>query len=98
MPQPSPASTLSAVPRAVSNAPRKVLRGDVLDFTADPGFNAPGESPGVRFRPDHHVLIEGERIAAVQPASEALSPDWQIAEQLDHRGRLIMPGFIDTHV
>jgi guanine deaminase len=98
MPQPSPASTLSAVPRAVSNAPRKVLRGDVLDFTADPGFNAPGESPGVRFRPDHLVLIEGERIAAVQPASEALSPDWQIAEQLDHRGRLIMPGFIDTHV
>ena len=93
MPQSSPAT-----PHAVSNAPRRILRGDVLDFTEDPGFNPPGESPGVRFRPDHLVLIEGERIVAVQPASEALTPDWQIAEQLDHRGRLIMPGFIDTHV
>ena len=36
---------------------RRVLRGDLLDFTADPGFHAPDQSPGVRHRPDHLVLV-----------------------------------------
>ncbi|MGC4062257.1 MAG: guanine deaminase [Aquabacterium sp.] len=77
---------------------RLVLWGDVLDFTADPGFTLPSDRPGVRWRPDHAVLIEQGRIAGVQPRSQALPPDWQSAPVQDHRGRLIMPGFIDTHV
>jgi hypothetical protein len=27
------------------------ILGDLLDFTADPGFAAPSAAPGVRFRP-----------------------------------------------
>jgi len=77
---------------------RLVLWGDVLDFTADPGFALPKESPGVRWRPDHAVLIEQGRIVAVRPRAQALSADWQSAPVQDHRGQLIMPGFIDTHV
>lgn len=77
---------------------RQILRGDVLDFTADPGFAAPSDAPGVRFRPDHLVLIEGQAIVAVQPADQALLDGWADAPVLDHRGRLILPGFIDTHV
>jgi len=74
------------------------LRGDLLDFTADPGFHAPDQSPGVRHRPDHLVLVAGERIVAVQPADQALPADWMDVAVQDQRGRLILPGFIDTHV
>src|SRR5437899_564294 len=37
---------------------RIAVRGDLLDFSADPGFVAPQEAPGVRFRPDHWLLID----------------------------------------
>ncbi|TAK94837.1 MAG: guanine deaminase [Aquabacterium sp.] len=82
---------------AASSA-RRILRGDVLDFTADPGFAQPKEAPGVRWRPDHLVLIDAGRIAAVQAYSQSLPPAWQAVPVEDHRGQLIMPGFIDTHV
>ena len=77
---------------------RRVLRADLLDFTADPGFALPNEATGVRWRPDHLVLIEDGRIHAVQPAAQAVPPGWQHVAQEDHGGRLLMPGFIDTHV
>ena len=74
-------------------ATRVALRGDLLDFTADPGFAAPAQAAGVRFRPDHWLLVEDGRIAGVQ--AEAPGPGW---DRVDHQGRLVMPGFIDTHV
>ena len=82
---------------AASSA-RRLLWGDVLDFTDDPGFAPPHASPGVRWRADHLVLIEDGRIAAVQPRAAALDPAWQAVPVEDHRGQLIMPGFIDTQV
>ena len=88
--------TGSAVPS--SNADRLVLFGDLLDFTEDPGFLAPDESPGLRWRPDHAVLIEDGRIHAVQPRAQPLPPPWDTAPKLDHASKLILPGFIDTHV
>jgi guanine deaminase len=82
-------------------APRRcVLRGDLLDFTAAPAWGEV-ESPAVRFRPDHCLLVEDGRIAAAQPAAEALPPGWQAGAHClhhDHRGQLLLPGFIDTHV
>lgn len=96
---PDTASPGSLLPSAATAGARRVLRGDVLDFTEDPGFFTPASgNKGVRYRPDHLVLISDGRIAAVQPAAQALPPDWLGAELLDHRGRLILPGFIDTHV
>jgi guanine deaminase len=68
------------------------LRGDLLDFTAMPGW-AELDSPAVRYRPDHWLLIENGRIAGSQPEE----PDASWAKQ-DYAGRLILPGFIDTHV
>ncbi len=94
----APIHAATPVAPGEGGALRTVLLGDVLDFTADPGFNLPGESPGVRWRPDHAVLIEGGRIAAVQPRQAPLPAGWEGAERLDHSGRLVMPGFIDTHV
>jgi guanine deaminase len=72
---------------------RIALQGDLLDFTATPEL-ADTDSPAVRYRPGHWLLIGDDgRIAAVQAAEPDAS--WP-REQ--HPGRLILPGFIDTHV
>ncbi len=71
---------------------RIALRGDLLDFTGEPLWGEV-DSPAVRFRPDHWLLVENGRIVGAQ------TPDpgegWA---RRDHRGRLILPGFVDTHV
>jgi imidazolonepropionase-like amidohydrolase len=41
------------------------------------------------------VLIEGERITAVMPASEAQVPDG--AKRIDAAGRFLMPGLVEGH-
>ncbi|MES2958918.1 MAG: guanine deaminase [Pseudomonadota bacterium] len=71
------------------------IRADLLDFTADPGWGVPSDSsPGLRWRPDHWLLVEADgRIAGVQ--WEAPDDAWT---KKDHCGQLLMPGFIDTHV
>ena len=71
---------------------RLALYGDVLDFAADPAWGAI-ESDAVRYRPDHWLLIDTGRVVAVQ----AQAPDASWVRH-DHSGRLILPGFIDTHV
>jgi guanine deaminase len=71
---------------------RFALRGDLLDFRADPALDDPS-SPAVRWRPAHWVLVEDGRIAAVQPDDPP--EGWPRA---DHAGALVLPGFIDTHV
>ena len=76
----------------VGTSGRIALRGDLLDFAADPGWGEL-ESSAVRWRPDHWLLIDAGRIAGVQ--AEAPGEGWQ---RHDHTGRLILPGFIDTHV
>jgi guanine deaminase len=73
---------------------RLALRADLLDFTAAPGL-ADTQSPAVRWRPGHWLLVEGERIVAVRPPDQPPGDDWR---RIDARGHLLMPGFIDTHV
>ncbi|MBI5256790.1 MAG: guanine deaminase [Burkholderiales bacterium] len=78
---------------APATARKTAIHADLLDFTGDPGLDAL-HSPAVRWRPDHWLLIDEQgRILAVQP--QAPGDDF---EQHEHRGRLLMPGFIDTHV
>ncbi|MEO8124861.1 MAG: guanine deaminase, partial [Burkholderiales bacterium] len=73
---------------------RVALRGDLLDFTAAPAWGDTG-THGVRYRADHWLLIEGGRIVGAQPGAQSPGPGWRCE---DHRGCLILPGFIDTHV
>ena len=80
-------------PPAVAPPPERVaIRGDLLDFSAAPAWGEV-DSAAVRFRPDHWLLIEAGRIVGTQAADPG--DDWA---RHDHRGRLVMPGFIDTHV
>src|SRR4051812_3837930 len=80
-------------PSAAPSA-RLALRGDLLDFTAAPGWGDV-DPAGVRWRLDHWLLIEAGRIAGVLPGGEPPGEDW---ERHDHVGRLVLPGFVDTHV
>ena len=73
---------------------RVALRGDLLDFTAAPAWGDV-DTAGVRFRPDHWLLIESGRIVGAQPGGQPPGDDWARHE---YPGRLILPGFIDTHV
>ena len=69
------------------------ILADLLDFTGDPGLTD-RQSDAVRWRPAHWLLIDATgRIEAVQP--EAPGDDWF---KCDQSGRLLLPGFIDTHV
>ncbi len=69
------------------------IGGDLLDFSAAPAWGDTA-SPAVRFRPDHWLIVGDDgRIAAIQ----AQDPPPGMPRE-DHRGRLLMPGFIDTHV
>lgn len=72
---------------------RCAIHADLLDFSADPGLDDP-HSAAVRWRPAHWLLVGDDgRIAAVQ--RDAPGDDWR---RIDHRGRLLLPGFVDTHV
>ncbi|WP_374561942.1 guanine deaminase [Ideonella sp.] len=72
---------------------RLAMQGDLLDFTAAPALDDT-TSPAVRYRPGHWLLIGDDgRVAGVQ--ADAPGEAWP-REQ--HPGRLILPGFIDTHV
>jgi guanine deaminase len=71
---------------------RSAILGDLVDFSAEPALERRDEH-GLRYRADHWLLIEGDRIVGAQP--QAPGNDFQ---RFDHRGCLILPGFIDTHV
>jgi guanine deaminase len=76
-------------------APRRVaLRGDLLDFVATPEWGAV-ESAAVRFRPDHWLLVDAGRIVGCHAGAQMPEDTFM---RIDHSGRLILPGFIDTHV
>ena len=79
---------------------RLAVRGDLLDFVADPGLGTAtatrGAAPScVRFRPDHWLYIEHGRIVGAQAAGTTPDASWQ---RVDCSGQLVLPGFIDTHV
>ncbi len=87
-----PRSSATSPPRRADTAARIAIRGDLLDFSAEPAWGDV-DSPALRFRRDHWLLAEKGRIVAVQ--AEAPGDDWQ---RHDHTGCLILPGFVDTHV
>jgi guanine deaminase len=69
------------------------IRADLLDFVAAPAWQGT-TLDGVRWRPDHWLLVGDDgRIVGAQ--TEDPGPGW---DRHDHRGRLLLPGFIDTHV
>ncbi len=72
---------------------RVAIQADLLDFPTSPHFGEVAAADA-RWRPNHWLLVQDGRIAAVQPEA----PDAAMWPHHRHPGRLLMPGFIDTHV
>jgi guanine deaminase len=71
---------------------RIAICADLLDISADPGLGDVDTSK-VRFDADGWLLVEDGRIVGRSRAEPG--PDWQ---RHDWRGKLLTPGFIDSHV
>ncbi|WP_354687327.1 guanine deaminase [Cupriavidus necator] len=72
----------------------RAIRGRVLHFLRDPQFH----EDAYQYWDDGVLIVTAGRITAAgdyQQLAERIPAD---AEVIDHRGKLIVPGFIDTHV
>jgi len=70
-------------------------RASVLHFLSDPGT---GNDAAVEYHEDGLLVVEDGKVAMLGPAPELLAslpPDLAV---VDHRGGLILPGFVDTHI
>lgn len=77
---------------------RKAIRAAFFDFSAAAN-DAKEYRANARYLEDGVLLVNQGRVAALTTWQDAQSrPDWQHYELHDLRGKLIMPGFIDTHI
>lgn len=70
--------------------------GSILHFHADPG--ALGDAAACEYWERGALIVADGHIDAVGPASELLAAAGEGLEIIDHGTRLIVPGFIDTHI
>lgn len=75
---------------------RKMFCGTVLHFLRDPG--AQPDAGAWELFEDGGLLVEDGRVLAAADAATLLATLQPGTEVIDHRGRLLLPGFIDTHV
>ncbi|MEM8504383.1 MAG: guanine deaminase [Cyanobacteria bacterium P01_D01_bin.1] len=73
----------------------KAIRGSFLDFVDDPFYVS--EADSVRYLPDGLLVLEGGKVKAFGPYDD-LQADYGEIPTTVHAKRLIMPGFIDTHI
>ena len=72
------------------------VRGRLLTFVADP--DDAGAVACRKYIQDGLVVMQGGHILAAGEAA-ALLPNWPVGMAVDHfPGKLILPGFIDTHI
>lgn len=73
----------------------QAFRSSFLDFIADPFFVPEAES--VRYFADGLLILEDGKIKELG-AYEDLQAAYAAVPTVDYRDRLILPGFIDTHI
>jgi guanine deaminase len=73
----------------------KAFRGSFLDFVDDPFYSA--ELDSVRYIPDGLLILENGKIKELG-AYDILKDQYAALPITSYAGRLIMPGFIDTHI
>ncbi len=72
------------------------LRTSMLHCVADPGLA--GNENAIEWIEDALIVVRGEHIDAVAPASALLHSISADVPIVDHRGKILVPGFIDAHV
>jgi guanine deaminase len=76
-------------------AQRIAHRGSVLTFRADPGEH--DDPNAYEYWPDGALIVADGHVEAVGPAAALLAAPHDLAV-VEHGSRLILPGFIDTHI
>ncbi len=74
----------------------RAFRASVLHFLTDPGSQT--EPAALEYFDDGLLVVGNGRVKDVGPASQLLAELPRGIEVTDYSGKLIMPGFIDTHV
>ena len=77
------------------NAPRlSAVRGEIVHFLADPA----ADPRALEHFADGVLILRDGHVAECGPAAALLTKLPSGTPLADHRGRLILPGFVDTHV
>lgn len=77
-------------------APLSAHRGAILHFRSDPGES---DTPqGVEYFPDGALVIRNGHVDALGPAKALLAQLPDHVPVVKHTDRLLLPGFIDTHI
>src|SRR6185295_12786514 len=79
----------------VGTANVQAFRGEIVDFVGDPALLGPS---ALRHHADGVLVARDGRVTALGPAKATLRTLAQDAFVTDYRGKLILPGFVDTHV
>jgi len=74
--------------------PVSAVRGEIVHFLADPAHHA----HALEHFADGVLVVRDGHVAECGPAAELLPRLPAGTPLADHRGRLILPGFVDTHV
>ena len=72
------------------------IRSSLLHCLRDPGLS--GDASAIEYLSDAVTLIRGGHIERVGPADALLPTLGHDVRVDDHRGKILVPGFIDTHV
>jgi guanine deaminase len=79
----------------LSTMTRTAHCGSILNFHADPGVR--GDADAYDYWEHGALIVSGGRVESVGPAAEVLAANAGI-HTVDHGQRLILPGFVDTHI
>ncbi|MBV8271335.1 MAG: guanine deaminase [Cupriavidus sp.] len=77
-----------------TGAVTRAIRGRILHFLRDPQFH----DDAYQYWEDGLMIVKDGRVAAVGNHADLAHDVPPDAEVVDHRGKLIVPGFIDTHI
>lgn len=78
------------------SATRRAFRGSILHFLADPG--AGGDDHAYAFFADGLMLVEHGRVLELGHYAELWPQLPAETPMTDYSGRILVPGFIDTHI
>ena len=76
-------------------APLLAVRGEIVHFLADPASHG---AAALEHFADGILVLRHGHVAELGPADALLAKLPHGTTPLDYRGKLILPGFVDTHV